>query len=84
VQAACHTSGPLEEGGVGIGIFRSVKNRDVFPAAPKDGFTAVRKMPIPIPPSCTRTPAAADSAAYGKILPHVPRLRVRVQTGNSR
>jgi hypothetical protein len=34
----------------------------------------------PIPPSCTRTPAAA----YGKILPHGPRLRARVPTGNSR
>jgi hypothetical protein len=25
-----------------IYLFRSVKNRDVFPAASKDGFTAVR------------------------------------------
>jgi hypothetical protein len=27
------------------GIFRGVKNMDVFPAASRDGFTAARKIP---------------------------------------
>jgi hypothetical protein len=26
-----------------------VKNMDVFPAASRDGFTAARKIPLPIP-----------------------------------
>jgi len=34
------------------GIFRSVENMDVFPAACKDAFTAVRKMPARSSPSC--------------------------------
>jgi hypothetical protein len=28
------------------GIFRGVKNMDVFPAASMDGFTAARKIPF--------------------------------------
>jgi len=52
----------LERGRIRGGIFRSVINRDVFPAGSREGFTPVRKMPALI------RPPLHDKAGYSLLV----------------